>query len=216
VRPRRYGAHSCPHLVPQASAHGPGCPVASRIASTLSGAGMPRSVRLSFLLFLMWILCASTASATTYYIAASGSDSNNGTSKTTPWLHAPGMTNCSATCASATPQAGDSFVVRGDDTWHYGNSSLTPYVGGTSPHWNWGWAGSSGNGKFDGSAGAIVKTSCIYIGSDDWRPDSICYPSEIGVLSRPSTVFEITNGFGGSPVSAVSFRAAQPVPSPIS
>jgi hypothetical protein len=126
---------------------------------------MQRSVRLVFLLLLMGML-ATTASATTYYIAASGADSNNGTSKTTPWLHAPGMTNCSATCASTTPQPGDSLIFRGGDTWHYGNSSLTPYVGGTSPRWSWNWAGSSSNCKLDGSAGAIVKTSCIYIGVD--------------------------------------------------
>ena len=30
---------------------------------------------------------AKSVSATTYYVAANGSDSNNGTAKTTPWLH---------------------------------------------------------------------------------------------------------------------------------
>ncbi len=45
-------------------------------------------------------------SATTYYVAASGSDSNNGTSTTTPWLHAPGMSTCTATCASTTIKPG--------------------------------------------------------------------------------------------------------------
>jgi len=70
----------------------------------------------------------------TYYVAASGSDSNNGTAKTTPWLHAPGMPNCSGTCAGHTPTAGDQFIFRGGDTWHFGNSSASPFIGsgGTS------------------------------------------------------------------------------------
>jgi hypothetical protein len=91
---------------------------------------------------------------TTYYIAANGSDSNNGTSKATPWLHAPGMPNCSGTCASTTPVAGNHIIFRGGDTWHFGNSSLSPFVGGSCVGntgtgnyvcWNWQWSGSSGN-----------------------------------------------------------------------
>jgi hypothetical protein len=112
------------------------------------------------------LLSAGSASATTYYIGANGSDSNNGTSKSSPWLHAPGMTGCSGTCGSTTPQPGDSFIFRGGDTWHYGNSNLSPFVGGTSPHWNWNWGGSSANCNLDASAGPIVKSSCIYIGVD--------------------------------------------------
>jgi hypothetical protein len=127
---------------------------------------MQRFVCLVVVLCIACVLSAAGASATTYYIAANGSDSNSGTSKTTPWLHAPGMTNCSGTCASTAPQPGDSFIFRGGDTWHYGNSGLTPFVGGTSPHWNWNWAGSSSNCQLDGSAGAVTKTSCIYIGVD--------------------------------------------------
>jgi hypothetical protein len=77
---------------------------------------------------------AGSASATTYYIAAIGSDANNGTSKTTPWLNAPGMPGCSGVCASTAPKSGDSFVLRGGDTW---SSSSFP--------WSWQWSGSSGN-----------------------------------------------------------------------
>src|ERR1039458_4010452 len=37
-----------------------------------------------------------------YYIAANGSDSNDGLSEASghPWLHAPGMQNCSSNCAA--------------------------------------------------------------------------------------------------------------------
>ena len=133
----------------------------------VQGAQMKRlTIGIVVLLFIAGLVIPRRALATTYYIAANGSDSNNGTSKTTPWLHAPGMTGCAVTCASTTPQPGDSLIFRGGDTWHYGNSGLTPYVGGTSPHWNFSWSGTSTNCNLDASAGAIVKTSCIYIGVD--------------------------------------------------
>ena len=68
-----------------------------------------------------------------YFIAANGSDSNSGTSEASPWLHAPGMGNCSNTCAGVSPNtAGIGFIFRGGDTWHFGNSSATPYTGTVS------------------------------------------------------------------------------------
>lgn len=72
--------------------------------------------------------------ASTHYIAANGSDSNNGTSKTTPWAHLPGMPNCSANCASYSPAAGDQFIFRGGDTWHHDSLGIA-----------WGWSGTSTN-----------------------------------------------------------------------
>jgi len=65
-----------------------------------------------------------------YFIAANGSDANSGTSESSPWLHAPGMPNCTANCAAHTPVAGEGFIFRGGDTWHFGNSSASPYTGG--------------------------------------------------------------------------------------
>ena len=52
-----------------------------------------------------------------FYIAASGSDSSNGTTESTPWAHAPGMIGCASTCASYSGQAGDHFVFKGGDSW---------------------------------------------------------------------------------------------------
>lgn len=95
---------------------------------------LKRFVVKSFLALLATCLAGGSAFATTYYVAANGSDSNNGTAKTTPWLHAPGMPNCSATCGSTTLKAGDSITLRGGDTWP---SSSFP--------WIWTWSGSSGN-----------------------------------------------------------------------
>ena len=101
-----------------------------------------RSLQIFLLLVITFVGLMDAAAATTHYVAANGSDSNNGTSTSTPWLHAPGMPSCSGSCASYTPQAGDRFIFRGGDTWHFGNSGSTPYTGGT---WTWTWNGSSGN-----------------------------------------------------------------------
>jgi hypothetical protein len=76
-----------------------------------------------------------------YYIAASGLDTNTGTDEAHPWLHAPGMPNCSNTCSSATLTTGEGFIFRGGDTWHFGNSSSAPYTGGA---WTWARAGGIG------------------------------------------------------------------------
>lgn len=76
-------------------------------------------------IFVTCIIANGSAFGSTYFIAANGSDSNNGSSKTTPWLHAPGMPNCTGKCASTTPKPGDQFIFRGGDTWHFGNSSAS-------------------------------------------------------------------------------------------
>jgi hypothetical protein len=103
---------------------------------------MNRLIRFTLVISTLSLLIPVIASASTYYIAASGNDSNSG-SKTSPWQYAPGMQNCKANCAGVTPQAGDSIIFRGGDTWHFGNSSLTPYAGGMS--WNFSWSGAGGN-----------------------------------------------------------------------
>jgi len=71
-----------------------------------------------------------------YYVAANGSDSNDGLSEATghPWLHAPQMPNCSSNCATVQnafngPPAGTGFIFRGGDTWHFG-ASTSPSTGG--------------------------------------------------------------------------------------
>jgi hypothetical protein len=95
-----------------------------------------------------------------YFIAASGSDTNNGTSESTPWLHAPGMPSCSSKCAGVTPKAGQGFIFRGTDTWHFLNSSANPYTGGT---WAWTWAGTT---PCDVYGLGNATSGCIYIGVD--------------------------------------------------
>jgi hypothetical protein len=85
------------------------------------------------LLFMVTIAGLGNAkAATTHYIAANGSDSNNGTGKTTAWAHLPGMRSCVGNCSSYTPISGDTFILRGCDVWI--NSDLP--VG-------WDWSGTA-------------------------------------------------------------------------
>ncbi|HVU46967.1 MAG TPA: hypothetical protein VHD85_12610 [Terracidiphilus sp.] len=114
------------------------------------------------IIFFALISMAGQAFAATHYVAANGSDANNGTSKSTPWQHAPGMPNCVSACASYTPVAGDQIIFRGGDTWHFGNSGATPYTGGT---WVWHWSGTSTSCDMT-DAPNPVETSCVYIGVD--------------------------------------------------
>ncbi len=95
------------------------------------------------------LLTVSQACAATYYVNTSnGSDTNNGTSKTSAWAHAPGIEQRgSGTAKATTIRPGDSIILRGCRDW--GNASF-PWVSPAS--------GSSG--------------SPIYIGVDQTWYDS--------------------------------------------
>ncbi len=104
---------------------------------------MLRKLPLSLFVLMSCLMAAGSTTGATYYIAANGNDSNNGTSNTTPWQHAPGMPKCTGACAAHTPVAGDQYIFRGGDTWHFGNASASPYVG--LGGWKWSWSGNSAN-----------------------------------------------------------------------
>lgn len=87
------------------------------------------------LLRIIVFLCLpSLTFASTHYISTSGSDSNNGTSTATPWAHLPCMASATSTAAAYTPVAGDTFILKGGDTWTNANFPCS-----------WQWSGSSGN-----------------------------------------------------------------------
>ena len=70
-----------------------------------------------------------------YYISkATGSDSNSGTSETSPWAHMPGMPSCTNTCASTSPAPGNGLILRGGDTWTSSDLDITWLWNGTSSH----------------------------------------------------------------------------------
>jgi hypothetical protein len=84
-------------------------------------------------LFLVTLLVASRASATTYYVDyTNGSDSNNGTSKSTPWKTAPGMVTNSGVSASTSLNPGDSVIFKGCVTWPNSTFSWHPKYAGTA------------------------------------------------------------------------------------
>ena len=83
-----------------------------------------------------------------YFSAANGLDTNNGTTEATPFLHAPGMTNCTNTCAGVSIGAGIGLIFRGADVWHFGNTGASPSVG--SKTWTFANAGTLANPDYIG------------------------------------------------------------------
>jgi hypothetical protein len=90
--------------------------------------------------FLLVVTPATLATPATYYVDyTNGLDSNNGTSKSTPWQHAPGMKGASGTASSTTINPGDSVILKGCVTWP--NGTMT---------WTWPFSGSVGNSIYVG------------------------------------------------------------------
>lgn len=135
-----------------------------------------------------------------YYVAANGSDSNDGLSEASghPWVHAPGMSSATGNAAAAwnnTLPAGTGIIFRGGDTWHFGNNTGA-YSGGT-------W-------EFNSSPypnGTISHP--LYFGADigwysggSWmRPiftsdNSICNSSTTGTMPDGATCTGTTDTFG--------------------
>ena len=82
-----------------------------------------------------------------------GSDTNDGTSESTPLQHMPGMVGCVQDCSAITPSAGEGFILRGGITWP---SAALP--------WEWLWGGTATT-----SDPGCTGSGCIYIGVDpEW------------------------------------------------
>jgi len=138
---------------------------------------------LHFRLILAMMVMTASSWATTYYISTSGSDSNSGTSTSSPWLHAPGMSGCTSNCASKTPAAGDRFIFKGGDTWHYSASLGTKGLP---------WTITGGNG---------TSSSQIYYGVDvTWYNSNVCGSS----WCRPKLDSDNVPANGGNPLMKYS------------
>src|ERR1700688_2905019 len=89
-------------------------------------------------IFMSFFLFAARASATTYYISFSaGSNSNNGTSESTPWKTHPYMqTRSGCTGTGSAPNyshsAGDHFVFKQGDSWPNACFDIVIQNGGSS------------------------------------------------------------------------------------
>lgn len=121
------------------------CPVGANYQNTLNPAG-PQ------------VTLSSLGIKNCFYIAANGSDANDGSSEAHPWEHAPGMPNCTAICRANTPEGGIGYIFRGGDTWHFGNPGVRPFVGAAG--WDFPWSGAS-------------RSAPIYIGVDQgWHSEA--------------------------------------------
>src|SRR6267154_752826 len=96
------------------------------------------------ILALVWcLLPAIPAHATTYYVAAAGSDSNNGTSTGTPWQTISKVNG-------STFSAGDSVLFNRGDVW-YGSSLTAPSSGSSGSPITFGAYGIGANPIIKGS-----------------------------------------------------------------
>jgi hypothetical protein len=130
-------------------------------------------------LLLGIILIGDSAFAATYYVDySSGNDSNKGTSKSTAWQRAPGMTGCTALCSSTTINPGDSVILKGSVTWP--NASMP---------WVWNFAGSSGNNIYVG----VDQT--WYSGSSWTRPILNGGGSQIGSTATSNIFLNIYGAY---------------------
>jgi len=126
---------------------------------------MLTQVRNILFLFLAMLTLAMSCWATTYYVDySSGSDSSNGTSKTSPWQHAPGMQNCTNVCSSANINAGDSIILKGGVTWPNacfmwnlpGGGTGNPVYVGVDTTW---YSGSSWSRPILSAGGALISNN---------------------------------------------------------
>jgi hypothetical protein len=158
---------------------------------------------LHFRLILALMVMTTSSWATTYYIAANGSDSSSGTSMASPWRHANGMQNCTGTCASHTPVAGDRFIFRGGDTWFH---TLAGQSEDGSSHavglqWQWSASGTASNYIYIGVDSTTPGASGT--GTVGWYNPAICGSS----WCRP--ILDGGNTFSTTPVSSCAHPFGQ-------
>ncbi len=129
------------------------------------------------ILLLACLLCIPilTHAGTFYIDNTSGNDSNNGTSKATPWKHLKCMVGSAGNAAAHTPVAGDQFILKGGETWGNANfpciwkwngTAANNILVGTDPTWFTG--GSWTRPKFSGNGIQMVGPRNIFISFFDY------------------------------------------------
>jgi hypothetical protein len=93
------------------------------------GKGFERPLGYLAGILVLCFFCANIGSGATYYFDyASGSDTNNGNSKTTPWKRHPYMVGFEGSYAHV---AGDRFIFKGGVTWPSSTLPLDPQAAGS-------------------------------------------------------------------------------------
>ncbi len=129
-----------------------------------------RLLRAVSILVCMFV-SAKSARATTYYVAAAGSDSNSGTSSGTPW-------QTIAKVNGSTFSPGDSILFHRGDVW-YGTSLVAPSSGSSGSPITFGAYGSGANPVVKGST--TLSTSGYTLGPN--TTTSIFTPPDSGTSS---------------------------------
>jgi hypothetical protein len=115
------------------------------------------------------VTLASKGITRCFYIAANGSDSNDGLSEASghPWLHAPKMLAATGNPAALTPASNQGFIFRGGDTWHVFTGS--PQIGLPA-----GYPSNASPNGWEISSGGSSPSNPIYIGVDiTWFTGSV-------------------------------------------
>jgi hypothetical protein len=196
-------------------------------------------MRLALCFCFLFVLVAASVSGfagTTYYIDCStGSDNNNGTTKLTPWAHAPGMTgtvkgvgpgtidiangsggmNCgSGSCTLA----GDQFIFKGGATcgaadfpwtWRESGTSASPLYIGVDKTW---YAGSSWTRPIldpGGAAGNLCGNATTAASSSTCHPVLQLAPVTYVILDNLewTDLYWYASGTGNSKESYIAMPA---------
>ena len=111
---------------------------------------------------LLFLIMSITANATTYYVSNSGSDSNNGTSTTTPWKS---LTKVNSFAGSL--KAGDNVLFNRGETF-YGSITITKSGSSGAPI----TLGAYGSGANPVITGFTTVSTWTNLGSNIWESSS--------------------------------------------
>ena len=126
---------------------------------------------------------------------ASGSDSNSGTSESSPWQHMPTCNNATTTAAAHTPGAGEGWILKGGVTVDYhcwpmiipwgGTSGRSDYIG-YDPGWYTGgsWARpiiSGGGSSYNSTAYSLMVDNVTNAVVGSASQSELCGLGQLGI-----------------------------------
>jgi len=153
-------------------------------------------VKLLFCFLLMGCWTGRAYASTTYYVSNAGSDTNAGTSESSPFQQAPGMTSCASNCAGVSLNPGDSVIFRGGDAWHNTGSPS-----GFSNNWDpFSASGTSGNNIYVGGGDETwFGSSCSQTGIVETNGTQVLLAAYgESTVGHPSAPFIATSAWNGA------------------
>ncbi len=147
-----------------------------------------------FAIFVLFLIAAAPCLATTYFVAAAGSDSNAGTSSGAPW-------QTIAKVNSSTFAAGDSVLFNRGDIW-YGTALVVPSSGSSGSPITFGAYGAGANPIIKGATN--LNTSGYVL-----APNTLTTIFQRPSLGTSATDSATINFRQGIPVGEISNAAAE-------